>query len=154
MIATAEWVATMRDSSLAVTFTAGALVSLAAAARLPFIRVPIHYVARALFGPAAEAYWGRVRKEAAAAVSPDVLALTERLGDLGATVSILRDDAYASRLSVGDMRHALDQALSEIADLIERVTRIESSCSSLPHIEARAHDIARHTGTDRRSEDP
>ena len=153
-MAVEPWVTSLRDSSLAVAALAGALVTLAAAARLPFIRVPVHYLARALFGPAAEAYWGRVRKEAAAAVSPDVLALTERLGHLGATVSILRDDAYASCLSVEDMRHALDQALSEIADLIERVTRIESSCSSLPHIEARARDITRHTGTDRRSEDP
>ena len=154
MMAVEPWVTSLRDSSLAVAALAGALVTLAAAARLPFIRVPIHYLARALFGPAAEAYWGRVRREAAAAVSPDVLALTERLGYLGATVSTLRDDAYASRLSVEDMRHALDRALTEIADLVERVGHIESSCSALPHIEARTSDIARHTGTDRRSEDP
>lgn len=140
MMAVEPWVTSLRDSSLAVAALAGALVTLAAAARLPFIRVPIHYVARALFGPAAEAYWGRVRREAAAAVSPDVTAVAERIGHLGATVSAVKDD-------VAEVR-------GDVVDLSARVARIESSCSSLPHIEARARDIARHTGTDRRSEDP
>lgn len=126
---TPEWIITWRDSAVAVAAVCGALVTIAAAAHLPVVRVPVRWVGRTLFAPAADAYWRRVRHEASQALSPELVGMAERLGAHGALLSQTRD---------------------ELAEVVDRVSRIEQDCTI---IRSSASDIAAHTATDRRHDD-
>ena len=68
-----DWVITWRDSAVTIAAICGALVTITAAAHLPVVRIPVRWVGRTLIGPAAEAYWRRVRYEAAQALSPELV---------------------------------------------------------------------------------
>lgn len=125
-----DWVITWRDTAVTIAAICGALVTIATAAHLPVVRIPVRWVGRTLIGPAAEAYWRRVRYEAAQALSPELVGLAERLGAQGALLSQTRD---------------------ELAEVVERVARIEQDCTV---IRSSASDIAAHTATDRRHDDP
>lgn len=124
-----DWVLTWRDTAVTIAAICGALVTITAAAHLPVVRVPVRWVARTLFAPAADAYWRRVRYEASQALSPELVGLAERLGAHGALLSQTRD---------------------ELAEVVERVSRIEQDCTI---IRSSASDIAAHTATDRRHDD-
>lgn len=126
-----DWVITWRDSAVTIAAICGALVTIATAAHLPVVRIPVRWVGRTLIGPAAEAYWRRVRYEAAQALSPELVGLAERLGAQGALLSQTRD---------------------ELAEVVERVARIEQEDCTV--IRSSASDIAAHTATDRRHDDP
>lgn len=124
------WVITWRDTAVTIAAICGALVTITAAAHLPVVRIPVRWVGRTLIGPAAEAYWRRVRHEAAQALSPELVGLAERLGAHGALLSQTRD---------------------ELADMVDRVTRIEQQCS---HISASTAAAAGALGAARRHDDP
>ena len=126
-----DWVITWRDSAVTIAAICGALVTIATAAHLPVVRIPVRWVGRTLFAPGIEAYWRRVRHEAAQALSPELVGLAERLGAQGALLSQTRD---------------------ELADMVDRVTRIEQEDCTV--IRSSASDIAAHTATDRRHDDP
>ncbi len=127
---TPEWIITWRDSAVAVAAVCGALVTIAAASRLPIIRVPVRWVGRTLFGPGIEAYWGRVRHEASQAMSPQLMELAEWQGAHGALLGQTRED---------------------LAEIISRVERIEQQCS---HISASTAAAAGALGAARRHDDP
>lgn len=139
LAATASWLISLRDSSLAVAAVCGAIVAVAAAIRIPGLRRPILWVWHQLTEDAIAAYWRRHGDVAASAVEPRLLDVGARIGELRARVSTNTDTLF-------DLRRSYTA-------LATRVETIERSCSALPAISEAVDDIAHHTETDRRHGD-
>ena len=132
LLATSSWLISIRDSSLAVAAVAGAILTVAAASKLPGFRRPIMWIWHQLTEDAVDAYWSRHAHVATTAIEPRLVDVGERIGELGARIS-----------TQGNQIHALAR----------RLDHIESSCDAIPHIEEATDAIARHTDTDRRKND-
>jgi hypothetical protein len=144
----APWLHTLRDSAITVGAVAGALVTIAAAAKLPLISRPIHWLWAHLVARPLATWIDTI-------LDPHTAPLHDRLERVEHEVrtndgSSLRD--VADRTEV-----AMARLGNQIAIVSAGLDVIRTECSAIRSVDAsiagRVDDIARHTDTARRGPD-
>ena len=128
---------TLRDSSIAIAAVCGALLTIAAATKLPWVSKPIVWMLSTLTRDARNGYWERHRQVAAEAVEPQMLVFAERIGGLTERQLVL---------------------IARVDELFGRVGGIETTCTAIRHTEdgiaTSTAAIAGSLGAARRRGDP
>jgi transcriptional regulator GlxA family with amidase domain len=102
LAALSPWLATLRDTAIAIAAICGALVTIAAAAKLPFINKPIHWLWREMVSDPMRNWLGGVIEEH---FTPD----RDRLTAMEAKLAIVEHEV---RTNDG-------QSLRDVADRVE-----------------------------------
>ena len=144
----APWLITLRDSAIAVGAVAGALVTIAAAAKLPLISRPIRWLWAHLVADPLATWIDTV-------LDPHTAPLHDRLERVEHEVRT--NDGSSLR----DVADRTEVAMARLGDQIMALTAeldvIRTECTAIRSVDAsiagRVDDIARHTDTARRGPD-
>jgi len=104
-----EWVLTLRDSAIAIGAVCGALLTIAAAAKLPVINKPIHWAWRGFVSDPMRNWLGTVIHEHLAVIHEHLAVDRERMTSIEAKLAVVEHEV---RTNDG-------QSLRDVADRVE-----------------------------------
>lgn len=115
MFALAPWLETLRDTSAVIVAMAGAVVAVSAAAKVPFISRPVHWIGRTLFAQPVERWLTRFLNEHQAPIHETIKATADQVKDLDGRLESIEHEVLPN----------------DGSSLRDAVTRTETKCSAL-----------------------